>query len=254
MIRIIIFVILLGMSRIGYATMEEDWEKAKSANTISAYEEFLQQYSEGAVVQEAHNRLEELYLQRLKQTEIYTKWVDEQRKLASSDELTDTDLIKTLSRSTGEYAENLMQQALSTACNGQPSDYSAVLAVSGNRLAYGKSERLPDDLKATMPGDFYYAICIKGITESLGRCSYTDNGGIMYYISRLKVGLAVQIREVRTGKLINSIQILGSSPTCPPTLPDGDPHRMIIGPAPIPSDVTDQIRKALEKQSIQKGK
>jgi hypothetical protein len=56
----IIVIMSLSISRVTYATVEEDWEKAKVEHTLVAYEAFLQKYADGTFAQEAHKRIGEL--------------------------------------------------------------------------------------------------------------------------------------------------------------------------------------------------
>lgn len=49
---------------IGCDTTQQDWEIARSADTIPAYEEFLQKHPQGALVDQACMRLEELYAEK----------------------------------------------------------------------------------------------------------------------------------------------------------------------------------------------
>jgi len=49
---------------IGCDTMQKDWEVAKSANTIPAWEEFLRKHAQGELADQAHMRLEELYAEK----------------------------------------------------------------------------------------------------------------------------------------------------------------------------------------------
>lgn len=225
MIMITVFMTLVGGSHIAYATIEEDWEKAQSENTIIAYEEFLQDYPDGTFTQEAHKRLEELYLQRIKQTEIYVKWVEEQRQQAPSGELTDSELIQALSRSMAYHAQKIMEQARLTACDGQASVYSAVLGISGKPHAKLQTEVmgvvLPYDLEAITPGDFYYAICLTRRIQNLNKCEYRTSsvlamkGELIGYVVPQQVIWDITIHEVRTGKQIDSTSIYGNTPTCP---------------------------------------
>ncbi|MCP4396509.1 MAG: hypothetical protein GY801_04225 [bacterium] len=62
------FVVLSMIVLASCATMQGDWEKALSENTIPAYESFLQKHHQGEFTQEAQNSLSELYLQRDWQT------------------------------------------------------------------------------------------------------------------------------------------------------------------------------------------
>jgi hypothetical protein len=158
-----------------------------------------------------------------------------------------------------------MGDALSTACKGQPSDYSAILAVSGKHYAMTSWEYLsllPKDLTATTPQDFYYAICISRNRRSYDMCKYFDNHPItelrtvVGFIVPIQISWSIEIRESRTGEVINSTEISGSKPTCPSeaSFSTRRETKYITGTEPSPSDVFDWIRKALEKQDMEKGK
>ena len=48
----------------GCASEKKDWEKAKSENTITAYEEFLKQYPKGEFADQSRTRIEKIYFKR----------------------------------------------------------------------------------------------------------------------------------------------------------------------------------------------
>jgi hypothetical protein len=260
---IILCILLLSVGRISHATVEKDWEKAKSENTISAYEAFLQKYPNGTFTQQVYKQLEELYLQRLQQTEIYRQWRNEQSQQVPSDELTDSKLIQSLSRSTGALAQTLISQALSTACQGHPSDYSAVLAISGIRHVVMQNTGVPisllndpyhiEDMNAMTPGDAYYAICLTKRIEDLEKCTYKPSGlgefgQTIGYIVTQQIMWSITIHDIRTGKQLDARELRGHGPNCPSTASFATglgQTQYIIGDEPSSSEVLEWINQTV---------
>jgi hypothetical protein len=131
--------------------------------------------------------------------------------------LSKKDLMTALSRSTGEYAQKVMYQALTASCKGQVTNSSA-LAVSQTHLGMirinGSSEILAEDLRAMSPGDLYYAICAIQKTKELKRCYYRldpyDSGSREYIQIKEQELLEVEVRDIRNGKMIDKKIFFGS--------------------------------------------
>lgn len=160
--------------------------------------------------------------------------------------LTENDLMTALSRSTGIAAQELIRRTLLTACMGQASDsmalansgiYQTQLSVYGNTVLhkflsndeYLSNVYLSSDLNAVIPGNLYYASCLKKRSQHLETCEYFN---IMEGIHRTLIinqaVLDLEIREIRTGREVASTTIFGPLPVmvtsggsksyCPPEI------------------------------------
>ena len=233
--------------------------------------------------------------------------------------LTDDDLAKALSRSSGTAAQKLIHETLINTCNGEPSDSIAIansethkammlraypnkregvigfitlteqsfkalkdenipqyildklrpikntafaneadlLTAIEKKIRTGDAAKyktfflkhadipLPDEWKATRPGDFYYAICIKRREDVLPHiCKYT--GGVTLTLKQ--VVWSVEIREPRTGKQIIVIEEKGEKlPGCPEKIPSiGGTWTTRVGADPSASETLNRIMQALD--------
>ncbi len=68
-------VLLVVLFIVGCATMHSRWKDAESINTIAAYEEFLRQYPDGELADNARSKIEELYFKQTKRRD--TIWAYE---------------------------------------------------------------------------------------------------------------------------------------------------------------------------------
>jgi WD40 repeat protein/tetratricopeptide (TPR) repeat protein len=143
-----------------------------------------------------------------------TQEIDPQQ--AASVGFTDAELMNALSRSTGAYAHKLMDDAVSAVCTDGRAGESAALAVSETRQAMirGVADELPDDLQAITPGNLHYAVCIERREHEVEKCAYTLEGEKTptAYILRKLIRWDVVIRDIRTGKTVDSTTIDGFWP------------------------------------------
>jgi tetratricopeptide (TPR) repeat protein len=197
------------------------------ATAIAKYEIILDEYPDTqpahttqAVIGQAYNEWgRQLHSQR-KYIEAMDKFTlskgatDDPEVLAAAEEGYDEALWGLSQDSTGQ-GKGVMKQTLPDVCDGKPADSPAVgLAEDepGKALFDGSEFALPDELKATDPGHFRYAVCLEAGTRVVQRCPYT--GG--HTLVRQRQWWRVRVRDARTARVVADRTFNGSSPAaCP---------------------------------------
>ena len=193
---------------------EQAWEEAQTINTFPAYEAFLQKYPKGVFALEARKQIERLFK---------------------------------------DNEDDGMMYLVTKACQGQPSPYTDIVAVSDKRAAMIQDRTIviSSFLKAKTPQELYYAVCVTKEFHEVNRCKYTPQGEII----QQQINLDIEIREIRTGKKVDSIGLYSNaSPSpCPITMSFLPGQLTIIQTTEPSSDqvikVTNWINEVLLKQT-----
>ncbi len=126
-----------------------------------------------------------------------------------------SDALWALAKLTDATGKQIMNNALTTACNGQAAGSPAVgldTVSAGKALSNSTLFALPTDLIATMPANMRYAICASNGVSEIQRCPYT--GG--HTLIRQQLWWKVTVRSAKTGAVVSERMFYGSTPdSCP---------------------------------------
>jgi len=225
--------VLIVLLAAGCATMQNRWKDAQSANSIAAYDAFLNRYSKGEFADEARARLEALYLQKAKNTntiEAYQRFLeryphgkpaDEARKLMDPLLFEDAQSKNTSAAyekyintfPTGKYVEKAKEMKVN-ALYIETIETDTVRGYEDFIQKYPDSEHT-DDILERLKDELIEALLenlaeelIEKFLERFPKGKHADRANVLKYISQLKnpdekLRLNASRQLVKMGKDLN---------------------------------------------------
>ncbi len=120
-----------------------------------------------------------------------------------------TEILVAFSGSSGAEAQKFMQDAGASACSNHQPGLLPILGVNPDEVRiYSSSLKLPNNVRATTPGNMHYAACVRSTNVRIETCAYESG----HWVYRERIDRIVELVNAATGRTYTSRTFNGTSP------------------------------------------